>query len=1492
MTIFNNDSNFNSTTIGLPDHIFINPETGEPDEKVLNDAIYLGNRRARKGSLKIFKDIFKKHSIKQVALRSDGHPTESVINAYCDQRFRMAMFNSAIKRSIHALKNGSSALSSEIVIPSFELVYFFKYASEIYSEKSTYDTKITSENGYSDGRVKESNITPPTNKDVLAGYQALFHIKNKLFNDLSQWSTLTEDKKKTLSCVALSIATLMNPDLLNEAFTIEPELRNYFTFMDKLSQHSSISDSLKRVEEKEAEESVEFVMAAIGDIYEQLKRSPKSKKLQRELIDSVSALHQYSSNFSEEDYSALLIEWVQSLIDIFSLYSFDDLLFAEGDQEFLVLVMMWVEYLSVQTSVAEDTDYFISHYQSVLSLVSSLASNQSNINTKIYELDSKVNEINSNLTSASLMVRRKKDKELRQIQSSINNLKDNIADIDDQVIATVLPESYTIESFDEDWGSKEVDPNEDFIDAYSNMLVAYKDWKDNQTDPQPLTTTDNSIPVVGSALDNQAEPPSLPTEEIGEAPPLSTATDESLESVEPDPVTPLDEEPSVEAEAEFEEVEEEVAVEIPSVSQDIVIDVEKELEVEIQEGHSEEGNACLYAWAHEIYIPGDLVNSAINRLIADDQIPMAAQISYAVANRKISDNVIPYELLKAAYYGMHTFNRRNVYTKSERILLKIQTNDFDQWDKLPMSGAVPYLLFMATFQPAIIGGKSNYPAILLKNIPQSCFGRNTIDLIDHIVKVSNRGEKITIDQLSIEGAITPQKTFNVQRVEDWCNVIRKSQKGYIPIKIALLNSLNNEGGLFRKITEILLNDRYEDENEVQDFISRFKEPSDSTEFLDNLLAGVDAYKTKITRTGKQTVHHKVSDLVDLAKDWLEAKPVVSTDSYTEDFCTQFAARLQIVILEFKEKSEETGASLERTAGARFVALRLGHLNRVIRGEVDVWEYSRVKAWYYHPRQIASLYVQHNDDTAPEVIQWLLARIGTEIRSVKQLELAYEKGDVRLSELLRHYLLDTNKEAPFHINIKKSFEEYLRDVRDRCNNIEGQLENVLLASEMDAETVDIYNAQIGDVQESLDRLMVLDETDDIEESLGNIETAIESTIESTKNNFLSRFDENVKQLRETIPDNAIPEEWIDDFHTTLNDNNLPVANEMIFDLIGAVKNHERIEKVKTKESPILREFIQHHSPIYKALDTAITEGRADKIFQLMKEHPENFGLEFPELSSEVKEPLLAIEHWRKGKPNTQVTETFYKQVSSVLNVLGINLLQPTYDSSMRGYVQYNAPTRGFASMYMNITESHSASPFPIFGSSYEEGKPIPVIIVYKEWKLDSVYELIKSENIIGDVQILISVVPVSLQKRNEFARFFQEMRMPVLLIDPVMLVFLASQDQDQIDNAAVRNFLWLAAPFSYFNPYSSDDSAKPTEFSEMVYGRDRQIQGLLKMVNGKAIVYGGRQLGKSTIMQQVRKRFHRPSQNQYAFYTMLDKDRHSRMEQEDSEKAHEGAQREI
>ena len=120
------------------------------------------------------------------------------------------------------------------------------------------------------------------------------------------------------------------------------------------------------------------------NIYEQLKRSPKSKKLQRELIDSVSALHQYSSNFSEEDYSALLIEWVQSLIDIFSLYSFDDLLFAEGDQEFLVLVMMWVEYLSVQTSVAEDTDYFISHYQSVLSLVSSLASNQSNINTKIY----------------------------------------------------------------------------------------------------------------------------------------------------------------------------------------------------------------------------------------------------------------------------------------------------------------------------------------------------------------------------------------------------------------------------------------------------------------------------------------------------------------------------------------------------------------------------------------------------------------------------------------------------------------------------------------------------------------------------------------------------------------------------------------------------------------------------------------------------------------------------------------------------------------------------------------------------------------------------------------------------------------------------------------------------------------------------------------------------------------------------------------------------
>ncbi len=76
------------------------------------------------------------------------------------------------------------------------------------------------------------------------------------------------------------------------------------------------------------------------------------------------------------------------------------------------------------------------------------------------------------------------------------------------------------------------------------------------------------------------------------------------------------------------------------------------------------------------------------------------------------------------------------------------------------------------------------------------------------------------------------------------------------------------------------------------------------------------------------------------------------------------------------------------------------------------------------------------------------------------------------------------------------------------------------------------------------------------------------------------------------------------------------------------------------------------------------------------------------------------------------------------------------------------------------------------------------------------------------------------------------------------------------------------PYTYYNPYVGGDTRYPPP-REIRYGRDSEIDSLLQMNNGNAIVFGGRQLGKSTILQEVHSRFNQPDKKQYAFYHHLD-----------------------
>ena len=105
--------------------------------------------------------------------------------------------------------------------------------------------------------------------------------------------------------------------------------------------------------------------------------------------------------------------------------------------------------------------------------------------------------------------------------------------------------------------------------------------------------------------------------------------------------------------------------------------------------------------------------------------------------------------------------------------------------------------------------------------------------------------------------------------------------------------------------------------------------------------------------------------------------------------------------------------------------------------------------------------------------------------------------------------------------------------------------------------------------------------------------------------------------------------------------------------------------------------------------------------------------------------------------------------------------------------------------------------------------------------------------------------------------------PFLLIDRVLLLFLASLDEGDRLCAMLKCTL----PFTFETLYTSGTGPVP---DEMFIGRALELRELTDP-NGPSLVYGGRQLGKTALLNRASKILHDPKKNQYSFCCIEIKD---------------------
>lgn len=115
--------------------------------------------------------------------------------------------------------------------------------------------------------------------------------------------------------------------------------------------------------------------------------------------------------------------------------------------------------------------------------------------------------------------------------------------------------------------------------------------------------------------------------------------------------------------------------------------------------------------------------------------------------------------------------------------------------------------------------------------------------------------------------------------------------------------------------------------------------------------------------------------------------------------------------------------------------------------------------------------------------------------------------------------------------------------------------------------------------------------------------------------------------------------------------------------------------------------------------------------------------------------------------------------------------------------------------------------------------------------------------------------LGVRERKNLLGIARKDQLPMLVIDEVLLFSLVKETGSRL-----RPMFSCTLPYAYINPYFPTGLVPP----EIFKGRRDYVKRLIDP-KGPAIIFGGRQLGKSALLRTVEYEFHRPEMGQYAIY---------------------------
>ncbi|WP_237402901.1 hypothetical protein [Pseudomonas sp. MWU318] len=1439
---------------GFPDHTMLNPETGLRDPLVLERMLGITRamRRAdaakHKSGMRMV-DYLKYAPGRMLMLINDLHSTQQRINKK--------------SKAVEGFQSWEMLVLRKIDIAWFDPANTAAQRFEEFSveDRNALETMAEPRLSWMQGLKKCSSEI----KDFMRSrwyYPQLAGMVGLLLDRLTQWDTLGNDDRQVIADGVYACATPFGSQLLGLFVTLQPELMGFYTEILKDAKASREQVPAQAPDE-------ELVVAplsplSLDDLYNELfqlaeKAKSDSNNLQyAEQIELLITANlprlKQEHSLGEDTIRNILSECIELLEGIGSSLAIPEF----SDNEFLIAFRSaWFVYFNnrLLDEVPETllTDLTVERQLESEEINQRLRAAEAYRNSVEVDLDN----LNSRLEIANF----REKNELRNCislaeESRVRGRKEH-QQAEQDGCNLLLPPGLLIDSLPEGH-AVELTP----ASYHPTAKAALGAWE------RPLQSNEALVihaPVACPGDDETASVPQATIIPEASEPDIDAPLDDQFEqlavSIANDPMEVVDAPQSQEPQSS---IDDDIA-NADALPTEAVADSPTEEGVNVSQFLNTPTESCerLDLCKQSMSaIPAIAVENIALLWIKEGHLPLACKTLEVASRMGLTGELLSLPLVQAAYRGAHVW-RGDTATVSrvQQSMNQLSSEVIESWIyRRPGGRVVPYLVFSAAFQPTLFCGNLTNAPRLLASVATN-FDGPIARLIEEVVDFASHNLRFDLDTLRDQPTSNDKEARAKlsARIVEWHDRIQNKQTGWAPARKAMKECLEHEefALTYRSITK----DDSSALDEVRAFADKYRDQEEQSLLMHAEILKVMNESTaapQIEGNARNWFLRTLDEVVSIADLWIEGHALQGQrNSELSKFAPRFLTMVAAALNQVTERINRT-VDLEHLAGLQIVENVLRRISHTAENLDEAnWEGGRITGWLAWPAEwLASL----DADEADHQMELLCSLLEHGMDDLALAERALEQRNFRHALLLTlHHQDSTGISAAEKIEvIKRMFSEEVYLCNNRSVHMRGLLDNANVASLIDDERHYQLRGELEHLQDQLKNLKMLDDLCEIHRSLDELESSITAKFTLKKEELQASLDALINQALIDHGVDWVPLHWLEQIDSALAQHDTTVAEEMLEHLKHSLETGTSLADTVESSTELLKQFLKLEPQLYAILNA--NPNPREVIRHLAGEGIEGLSLDtLPGYFKRAIEDLVGLRRRLKG-----LDKATYEELVHVMHAIGLEAVTPTFNNTMPQRTAFSTHNK-FSHFAMPVKRRDTGRGIVFFNQKSEE-QAVNILMATGDWTVAELRVLLSEQTqFLHDRTILISGKELSNDERNELAFFSKRERHSLLHVDPVLLAMLAGLNVPE--TARLKTFLQLSLPWTFCNPYTGNQMQPAPP--EMRYGRQNDIKMLTTMRNGAAMIFGGRQLGKTTLLNETQRRFHNPDQRHHAYLHQMD-----------------------